>query len=173
MHITHLTPNFLPLISSGALLCHPREKTKAGGGVGGEVTIQHSISPLPKRLLSKGSMERIKIRGAVTEMSLYQNCNSVRNTNLQTSDEQWSLEGKNKRLTRAEGLVPRGLQAVQDLWTICYHLPGYLESLSPTRYTWYGCLSCLLPWSQYSSFKASALSMQQWDSKGFPIFILR
>lgn len=80
----------------------------------------------------KGGMEGTQIQGAVTEMSLYQNCNSVRNTNLQISDEQWFLEGKNERLTCAVvGLALRGIQAVLDkcfccLWTVCrvYHFPA-------------------------------------------------
>lgn len=66
-------------------------------------------------------MEKIKMRGAVTEMSLYQNCNSVRNTNFQISDEQWFLEGKNQRLTCAVvGLALRGIQAVLNK---CFLLP--------------------------------------------------
>lgn len=66
-------------------------------------------------------MEMITMRGEVTEMSLYQNCNSVRNTTFQISDEQWFLESKKERLTcTVVGLALRGIQAVLDK---CFLLP--------------------------------------------------
>lgn len=83
--------------------CATQRKNRDLKKVRGGVTVTHTTFPLlPKRSVSKGGVERIKMRGAVTEMSLYQNCNSVRNTNFQISDEQWFLEGKNKRLTCAQ-----------------------------------------------------------------------
>lgn len=102
--------------------CATQRKNRDLKKVRGGVTVTHTTFPLlPKRSVSKGGVERIKMRGAVTEMSLYQNCNSVRNTNFQISDEQWFLEGKNKRLTCAVvGLALRGSQAVLDK---CFLLP--------------------------------------------------
>lgn len=73
----------------------PKEKAGPEGEVRGGISVTANYLSSPP----KGATERIKMRGAVTEMSLYQNCNSVRNTNFQISDEQWFLEGKNERLT--------------------------------------------------------------------------
>lgn len=119
----------------------------------------------------KGGMERVNIGGAVTEMSLYPNCNSVRNTNLQTSDEQWSLEGENKRPTRAVGgLALRGARAGQDKR---FRVPmNCLPWLSPSGCTGCGCPSCLPPWIQCSSLERCSTHAAA-DSTGLPVFTLR
>lgn len=120
--------------SSGALLCHPKKKQ----GPEGEVRSGNCNSTLPflyspRGQSPKGGMERIKMRGAVTEMSLYQNCNSVRNTNFQISDEQWFLEGKNQRLTCAVvGLALRGIQAVLNKYFLLpMNYPPWPSFLQP------------------------------------------
>lgn len=167
MHTTHLIlSSYHLLVQVPSYATPPREKARDWGA--GRWGNRNGRLPLLFSLNShspKGGMERVNVWGAVTEMSLYPNCNSVRNTNLQTSDEQWPLEGENKRLTRAvEGLTLKGARAVQDkhfrLPVNCLpwlSLPRLPRELSPSRCTGCGCLSRLPPWSQYSSFRASAL----------------
>lgn len=47
----HLTPNFLPLTSSGALLCHPKKKQGPEGGRRGRVTVTaYYVSSSPQEV---------------------------------------------------------------------------------------------------------------------------
>lgn len=183
MHTTHLIlSSYHLLVQVPSYATPPREKARdwgsgRWGNCNGGLPLLFSLNSHSP----KGGMERVNVRGAVTEMSLYPNCNSVRNTNLQTSDEQWPLEGENKRLTRAvEGLTLKGARAVQDkasgcLWTVCHGapFPGYRESFHLQ-----GAQGAAVSLAFHLEANIPALEQVLYthaagDSKGLPIFTLR